>query len=164
MFFLHLRGEISKNYQGYRLPLGWLRLRCFGLWKKVCPLWTIPIQTIHHRLIQQIVQKKWRRPSAWCPSNLGGQGRLHHMSRYFLQELVLRFSITWRVLTENFQYVIVASTKSLREEKSLLHEGKAVCMNQCWIHFLPLRIVEALRKQRNNYLFHRQQLWSRWIR
>ena len=58
MFFLHLRGEISKNYQGYRLPLGWLRLRCFGLWKKVCPLWTIPIQTIHHRLIQQIVQKK----------------------------------------------------------------------------------------------------------
>ena len=57
MFFLHLRGEISKNYQGYRLPLGWLRLRCFGLWKKVCPLWTIPIQTIHHRLIQQIVQK-----------------------------------------------------------------------------------------------------------
>lgn len=55
------------------------------------------------------------------------------MSRYFsgiLQEQVLRFSITWRVLTENFQYVIVASTKSLHEEKSLLHEGKAVCMNQ----------------------------------
>ena len=53
------------------------------------------------------------------------------MSRYFsgiLQEQVLRFSITWRVLTENFQYVIVASTKSLHEEKSLLHEGKAVCM------------------------------------
>ena len=83
------------------------------------------------------------------------------MSRYFsgiLQEQVLRFSITWRVLTENFQYVIVASTKSLHEEKLLLHEGKAVCMNQCWIHFLPLRIVEALRKRRNNYLFHRQQL------
>ena len=64
----------------------------------------------------------------------------------------------WRVLTENFQYVIVASTKSLHEEKSLLHEGKAVRMNQCWIHFLPLWIVEALRKRRNNYLFHRQQL------